>query len=342
MKHKKIWKLNLTGDTPEWMPLSGVRFVREMVEEALEEAGVEGVGGTIKFGRDASIRKRKWSDPGSLAVRPTITENSITLFAVGEDTRNDLCEVVVSLPQVLRTKFREFFRIQEGEVYRLKSIVKREGARSSPQKEVAEPAVLPQEPQPSDLDSLALYLHDIRGAGGEVTEITARSFANRLTDRVDLFGQAVGEGCLESVEGIYRLTVKGAVLVHHKFDRLPEIQISPTPSVGPHRFDELRSTLLEARRKYEEAKVAHDKYAGQRQELSRQLKAAGQAETSSLSRIANLEAELEAVQRAHKPIRARTLELEEQMRQLPEEINLTIIETEMERAQRAYDDFIKT
>lgn len=326
---QKIPKLQVLGEHPDWMQPRACRFVEEMVETLFREADIGGgISGTMRFSRDASVRKRKGHSSGEITLRPTGVPNSLCLFVVGDDAREDLCEVFVSLPQGACNALCLFIKGQPREVWR----VKKEFEPELP-KEVGVVIGLP----PPDLDSLALYLDSIRESGGEMTLRGAHVLAVKMTGSPDIVRQVVEAGFLQEHSDIYTLTEAGIKLVAKHIGQPQTLEVTPPP----HRFDILRTALSGARVAHEKIKAEHDKHGESRSELNRQLKAARSAEGGAAATIARMERELKDVRDGHEQLRKRTLELEAQFRQLPDEGELHRAEIELQRAQREYDDFTK-
>jgi hypothetical protein len=332
MRSKKM-RLQVIGEHPSWMRLRACRFVEEMIETLLDQAGLDnGVGGTMRFSRDASIRKRKGRPSGEITLRPANMHNNLVLFVVGDDAREDLCEVTVNMPQGACNTLALFIKGLPEERWMVKK------KEMTPEFELPGDEGVVVGAPPPDMDSLALYLDSIRDLGGEVTLVGAGALAVSLTANQDIVGQVMKLGLLRESSGVYSLTDVGEELVAARIGKSQSPEITPLP----HRFDILRKALSSAKATHDRVKAENDQHVDSRTELNRQLKAARNAEAAAAGILSRLERNLKDVRESHEKLRKLTLRAEAECRGLPDERELHRAEIELQRAQKEYNEFIST
>lgn len=345
--------LNVTriGDHPYWISTQLTKHLVGLIEDHLYDAGVRSGNVSLRFSTEKHCLKRKGLTRQSLRLCPgsALAKTHLTVTAVGPNARTDICDILINLsPENCTLLKTHLQRLQNpvlppaAQPVPLSSLQPSEGSAGTPAR--SDSATI------FDETALALFLLDIRTAGGSITRNSIEAIASRACETPDLLIEATqSAGYLMVFSQIYSISPKGESLLTRLIDTAPpDDATKPTDQPALSELDRLKAAVRQARAQHQTAKAAHDARAKSLTTLTHQLTQAREAlqseelnTTTLQNRLQKLQQDLTSAQGKVTSARRQVLDLEEQSRALGADTpGLIQAERALQAAETAYQQLI--
>lgn len=347
--HSGLFTLHHSSTVASWMAGRPARFTQKMVETACLTAGLTG-SATLRHVPEQDVLKLKNRPARSISLHPSCTHNSancLVLILTAENPRDHKVRALLTAEQDQLTKLATFIASQDSGTYILPAF--QPTPFPNPVLKETVPCVSPA-PTFDDV-ALALFLDEIRNAGGEITRRSLETIAQRLNSEapLPLIDALIERNLILPFSGIYRILAPGAKLLHDHIDAPADDATKPDAAPSVSEFERLRQAILTAREEHARLKAAHDATAQQRTEITHKLTAAKEAEQSATlhlstlrQRIEKLQADMSSAQTEHTAARLRLLDLEKEARALTDHSPALIqAERTLADAEAAYQKLIQ-
>lgn len=319
---------------PDWLTSRAARHLLDLVTKSLNHAGITGITGGTSIGylKEAQIRKRKHMLANSLVEacgHARTSDTCVVLACAGDNPRDDLAFVSLTMPAEQATHFRRYLSQQPSGVWTLDALL---AGQKLPTVTHPLPAI--------DDTTLDLFLDAIHDAGGTISAATRDKILDRdFPELRDLLLHACTTQRLLASDGAL------ITLTQRARDRLRALR-PPAPvesttvaKPGADEFQRLRQAVLDAKAALEPLAAAHAAREVERHKLNLEHGKAQTAFQNATYTVQQREHALKNAQNEQSIARGHLVRIEQQLQALGDDNAYIHAQRTLDDAQRAYQAF---
>lgn len=317
---------------PDWLTSRAARHLLDLVTKALNHAGITG-GTAIGYLKEAQVRKRKHMVANSLVEacgHARTSDTCVVLACAGDNPRDDLAFVSLTMPAEQATHFRRYLSQQPSGVWTLDALL---AGQKLPPVARPMPAI--------DDTTLDLFLDAIHDAGGTISAATRDKILDRdfPTLRDPLLHACTTQRLLASDGALITLTQRAR-------DRLRALRPTPAPEQpivatkpAEDEFQRLRQAVIDAKAALFPLAAQHAARVVDRNKLTAEHGKAETAFQNATHTVQQREQSLKFAQNEQALARAAVLRIEQQLQALGDDNAYIHAQRQLDEAQRAYQAF---